>query len=742
MNKSFCRLVKWSIILCLLILSAACSDEQKSSQNPNEQQPPASTTPTPKNSQTKNEDAIEGDTIEDRRYESRVIIKQFLDGNRSVWMVEEIDSKATYIMKATQNHGFGVGSEPYVYGTWTDEEIDGYKVIEIVDIMEEVGDSESLPMDVLDSIEIIENDLPHYLKFVVKGERLTKPMVVSFQMSATVEGQEPVFISPKNTYSAWDESIPGLVFTLAFDEDTIPKSFSTPQTVFTIKASRSMMFDSNIVELHFNHRTMNSGDIPSTFLTGLPRYFHLEGALDDDTLVGLTKGKPFIYSIQKRDYRIISEANGWNLWISPDKKSLAYNNEQGIAIIDIESGKSQMVLSTEEMVKFSAEVDLYPEWGYDSKSFLLIEQHEWDSFYHMMDLTSGTIKKLNTDLEGYFLTEMNSWLDEHRILFSIRANAKQDGTSDYTSVGYRSDLAVYDLRNHQFKRITEVEDDEFAHYIGHTGSEVYYLKYLKKDDDVIGYYSIDVETGESKEINLTEPGSKFWLWDTETYIMGVDGKDAEGQNFVQLSYVQGGKKYDLDRWGIDTHQREVILLSNAAIITNDYKVVLYDLTEPILPRIKEDVIQLEGMDCDFTFKLYRSETLGLATYAPEGLWVENGENSITFYSYGNGEIDESAKLHIFTYENATIDGMAEMIQSQLKTNLQSDQITIHDANKKDYDFAFSEKEFYIEGPVYGGVSVFKKSGKVYGLYYHYPGKMGDGMHPRVMKIINDIIWLE
>lgn len=55
-------------------------------------------------------------------------------------------------------------------------------------------------------------------------------------------------------------------------------------------------------------------------------------------------------------------------------------------------------------------------------------------------------------------------------------------------------------------------------------------------------------------------------------------------------------------------------------------------------------------------------------------------------------------------------------------------------------FNFSEQEFIIQSPLYGGASVFKHNGVIYGLIYYYPGEMGDGFHPRVMKIIDEIVW--
>ena len=88
-------------------------------------------------------------------------------------------------------------------------------------------------------------------------------------------------------------------------------------------------------------------------------------------------------------------------------------------------------------------------------------EDEWDSYYLLYDLTQDNIRRIKTNLEGYFLTSIVGWIDDNRILFNTRARSKKDGSGEVSSSGYRSDLAIADLRDDSYRLITSADDGVF-----------------------------------------------------------------------------------------------------------------------------------------------------------------------------------------------------------------------------------------------------------------------------------------
>jgi hypothetical protein len=152
------------------------------------------------------------------------------------------------------------------------------------------------------------------------------------------------------------------------------------------------------------------------------------------------------------------------------------------------------------------------------------------------------------------------------------------------------------------------------------------------------------------------------------------------------------------------------------------------------PKTKTDVIQIEGTDQEFTLYLYDNKALGFSTYIPEDMVVEAEHNSMNV-NY-TGEKNSNATLKIFANNTDTVEKMALLI----KSDLISKGFKVKPSKNK--NFGFSEREFHIESPFYGAVSVFKHNESIYGLIYYYSGEMGDGFHPRVMKIIDEIVWYD
>jgi hypothetical protein len=97
----------------------------------------------------------------------------------------------------------------------------------------------------------------------------------------------------------------------------------------------------------------------------------------------------------------------------------------------------------------------------DSNKLLFWMENEWDSYFLFCDLTTNEIKRINTSLEGYFLTTTIGWIDNSKILFSVKARLNKDGSQSSSMSGCRSDLAVANLDNDSYTLITSSQDGVF-----------------------------------------------------------------------------------------------------------------------------------------------------------------------------------------------------------------------------------------------------------------------------------------
>ncbi|WP_199621145.1 hypothetical protein [Paenibacillus alkalitolerans] len=280
-------------------------------------------------------------------------------------------------------------------------------------------------------------------------------------------------------------------------------------------------------------------------LTGLPEYFSFVDRLDEYRILGLAAGKPFIYSVSEHKYDIVSETVCWNVRLSPDKQRIGYNNEDGIGIINIEDGTGRIVFSKEQSDQINQDGSMYFQWGTLPNQLLLIHQGEWDSFYYLLDLETGKYTPLQVKMDSYFLSEPIQWIDEHRILFSFRASKKKDGTMEYGS-GYRSDLAVYDLRTGTTEKVTDTDDGYFVNFVSMQADTAYYQE--MDPEQRRSYYSVDVTNKKSERIDIADEHNDIYVfWSPDTYLMGnVDPEIQEMNHVMNVSYVSRGTTRTID----------------------------------------------------------------------------------------------------------------------------------------------------------------------------------------------------
>ncbi|ACA60067.1 hypothetical protein Daud_1565 [Candidatus Desulforudis audaxviator MP104C] len=203
-----------------------------------------------------------------------------------------------------------------------------------------------------------------------------------------------------------------------------------------------------------------AGDFTVLRLPGLPPHFELAGWLDTETLVGRSGDRVTVFR-QYTGETFTLGGTAWNVWPAPDGSRVAYNNEQGIWVADTKTGADTLVVARDPQRETAPGGVI---WAPDSTRFLFTYEHEWDSEFFVVE-PGGEPSRLDTEMENYFLKAAVAWPVADRVLFTVRASAKKDGTREYGS-GYRSDFAVYDISDGSFERITDLNDGCFITFEG------------------------------------------------------------------------------------------------------------------------------------------------------------------------------------------------------------------------------------------------------------------------------------
>ncbi|MBE0466592.1 MAG: hypothetical protein IBX71_05125 [Candidatus Desulforudis sp.] len=193
----------------------------------------------------------------------------------------------------------------------------------------------------------------------------------------------------------------------------------------------------------------------------MPPCFRVAGWLDGECLVGLSRDRVTVYNPFTRYTATVGET-AWNVWPAPDGHRVAYNNEKGIYVVDVDTGTNTLVVRNAPG-ETSGPADFI--WAPDGRRFLFSYAYEWDSGFFIHEFARDLTLELGTGMESYFLKQAVAWPDPAMILFTVRAAVTKDGTMEYGE-GYRADFAVYNTADDSFKRITDLEDGRFITYEG------------------------------------------------------------------------------------------------------------------------------------------------------------------------------------------------------------------------------------------------------------------------------------
>lgn len=191
-----------------------------------------------------------------------------------------------------------------------------------------------------------------------------------------------------------------------------------------------------------------------------PRYFVLSDWVTNDTLWGLAGENPV-------DIHATSgAARAWGVRASgarrsPDGSALAWADTTGIWIMH-RGGRPRRVLRFSSLPQRPAGDPTFDvRWAPNGRRLLTSWAEEGGVTYALVDTISGGFEPLALRLPGYGPPAVALWLDDRRILFTVRAIGGKDGATGYRESGWRGDIAVHDVGTHQFERVTSIDDGVF-----------------------------------------------------------------------------------------------------------------------------------------------------------------------------------------------------------------------------------------------------------------------------------------
>lgn len=215
-------------------------------------------------------------------------------------------------------------------------------------------------------------------------------------------------------------------------------------------------------------------------LVNAPRYFELRDWVTNDTLWGLAGSNPV-------DLHVASGAGRpWGVRASgarrsADRSALAWVDTTGVWIMR-RGGRARRVLRFSSLPQRPAGDPTFDiHWAPNGRRLLTSWAEEGSVTHALVDTASGGLEPLALRIAGYSPPAVALWLDDRRILFTVRATGGKDGTTGYRESGWRGDVAMHDLGTHQFDLVTSVNDGVFLGPVVAWGDTVLALRRLAGD---------------------------------------------------------------------------------------------------------------------------------------------------------------------------------------------------------------------------------------------------------------------
>jgi len=195
--------------------------------------------------------------------------------------------------------------------------------------------------------------------------------------------------------------------------------------------------------------------------TTAPKYFIPSATMPDGSLFGVSGTELTTWNPENGDTKTIG--NAWSGMLSPNAAKIAFTDEQGLQVLNIDTGSVTPVDQNPTMGDSSLALGI---WSPDSDQFMYMFVREWSSDYFIYNAETGEKKAYEFSNIPNFLSRPVDWHD-NGLLFAIHANKSKSGEQEYRESGYRSDLMLADYEGN-FTPLTDMDDGLFALYCGTT----------------------------------------------------------------------------------------------------------------------------------------------------------------------------------------------------------------------------------------------------------------------------------
>lgn len=246
---------------------------------------------------------------------------------------------------------------------------------------------------------------------------------------------------------------------------------------------------------------------------GLPKYFDLTGWLNKNKFYGLQGDQFIVWDAENGTTELLLK-DVWTILLSPDHTKLAYTNRKGLNIFDLKTLKS--VNAVKAGGNFSDGSAIPACWAPDSATLMYAIEHEWQSDFYTLRVETNQSTPFVFKGVRNFLSTPVAWLKNGNILFIVSSAQSKEGTREYMSAGYRSDLMEADIEGN-FRPITEMEDYQYVSFAGLTENEKEALVMIREN------------TGSERKValvDLTDGHIEPLPWEDHTVSAGIspDGR--------------------------------------------------------------------------------------------------------------------------------------------------------------------------------------------------------------------------
>lgn len=195
--------------------------------------------------------------------------------------------------------------------------------------------------------------------------------------------------------------------------------------------------------------------------TKAPKYFIPNATMPDGSLFGVSGNKLTTWNPETGEIKTIG--NAWSGMLSPNAAKIAFTDDQGLQVLDVDTGSITPVDQNPTMGDSSLDLGV---WSPDSDKFVYMFVREWSSDYFIYNAETGEKKAYEFGNIPNFLSRPVDWHD-NGLLFAVHANKSKSEEQEYRESGYRSDLMLADIEG-KFTPVTDMDDGQFALYCGTT----------------------------------------------------------------------------------------------------------------------------------------------------------------------------------------------------------------------------------------------------------------------------------